>query len=105
MTTDQAIRNSIKAGAPGLSDLIVDAIVRSAMLKIHHDAGVALSEENDRLIDEKKDAIWRLHSRIDARLNNHLCEMKEGYDDSIVGFNEAWDIMRAVFADAEGVQP
>lgn len=29
-----------------------------------------------------------------TRLNNRLCEMKEGYDDSIVGFNEAWDIVR-----------
>jgi hypothetical protein len=30
--------------------------------------------------------------------------MKPGYDDSIVGFNEAWDIMREAFADL-GVMP
>jgi hypothetical protein len=41
--------------------------------------------------------VERLKDRIDTRLNNCLCEMKEGYDDSIVGFNEAWDIVRAVF--------
>lgn len=28
---------------------------------------------------------------ISNRLNNILCEMKPGYDDSITGFNEAWD--------------
>lgn len=39
--------------------------------------------------------------RLDTRLNNHLCEMKEGYDDSIVGFNEAWDVMRKTFQDAD----
>ncbi len=42
-------------------------------------------------------ALSRLKSTIDLRLNNYLCEMKEGYDDSIVGFNEAWDIVRAAF--------
>lgn len=41
----------------------------------------------------------RLKDRIDARLNNVLCEMKEGCDDSIVGFNAAWDIVRATFAE------
>lgn len=43
----------------------------------------------------------RIKERLDLRLNNCLCEMKEGYDDSIVGFNEAWNIMRQAFADAE----
>ena len=36
----------------------------------------------------------RLKDKIDQRMNNHLIEMKEGYDDSITGFNEAWDIVR-----------
>ena len=36
--------------------------------------------------------------RIDARLDHHLCEMQEGYDDSVAGFNEAWDVVRAIFA-------
>jgi hypothetical protein len=40
-----------------------------------------------------------LKSRIDYLLNEHLCEMKPDYDDSIAGFNEAWDIIRAVLAD------
>jgi hypothetical protein len=46
------------------------------------------------------DHLRTLKDRIDTRLNNHLCEMKEGYDDSITGFNEAWDIVRAAFAEA-----
>lgn len=37
--------------------------------------------------------------RIDDRLNNYLCEMKPGYDDSIVGFNEAWEVVRKVFEE------
>lgn len=40
-----------------------------------------------------------LKVRLDTRLNNVLCEMKPDYDDSIVGFNEAWDIMRKTFND------
>lgn len=43
--------------------------------------------------------IARLKDRIDSNLNDYLCEMKEGHDDSIVGFNEAWDIVRKAFAE------
>lgn len=53
MTTDEVIRRAIKSGGPGLSDLIVGAIVRNAMMKIRHHAGVELSEENDRLMEER----------------------------------------------------
>jgi hypothetical protein len=41
----------------------------------------------------------RIFDRVSASLNDALCEMKPGYDDSIVGFNEAWDVMRAIFKD------
>lgn len=36
---------------------------------------------------------------LNDRLNNHLVEMKEGYDDSITGFNEAWDVVGKFFDD------
>src|SRR6185312_6128189 len=49
--------------------------------------------------DMPGDRLHRLKQRLDARLNNHLCDMRGGYDDSIVGFNEAWDIVRAIFAE------
>jgi hypothetical protein len=49
-----------------------------------------------QLSDAQKE-LQRIKDRIDTRLNNALCEMKEGYDDSIVGFNEAWDIVRKCF--------
>jgi len=45
------------------------------------------------------DVIAKIKDRIDCRLNNYLCEMKPDYDDSITGFNEAWDIVRAVFKE------
>jgi hypothetical protein len=38
-----------------------------------------------------------LRERVDSRLNDYLCEMQPGYDDSITGFNEAWDIVRECF--------
>ena len=41
--------------------------------------------------------LTRIKDQIDTRLNDCLCEMKPGYDDSVVGFNEAWDIVRKVF--------
>jgi len=40
-----------------------------------------------------------LKQRMDYRLNDYLSEMKPDYDDSITGFNEAWDIVREIFAE------
>jgi len=40
-----------------------------------------------------------IKSHLDGRLNDHLCEMKEGWHDSVVGFNEAWDIVRQYFKE------
>lgn len=53
----------------------------------------------------------RIKDGLDFRLNERLCEMKPNWDDSITGFNDAWDIVRAYFAappslpDTEGTQP
>lgn len=41
----------------------------------------------------------RIKARTDIRLNDYLCEMKPEYDDSITGFNEAWDIVRAILKE------
>jgi len=38
-----------------------------------------------------------LKVELSDRLNNYLVEMKPGYDDSITGFNEAWDVMGKFF--------
>lgn len=38
-----------------------------------------------------------IRDALSLRLNNYLVDMKEGYDDSIVGFNEAWDIVSKYF--------
>jgi hypothetical protein len=48
---------------------------------------------------EWQQEIAALKLRIDTRLNDCLCEMKPNYDDSVTGFNEAWDVVRKVFAD------
>jgi len=39
--------------------------------------------------------------RIAIRLNDFLTEMKPDHDDSITGFNQAWDIVRNVFKELE----
>lgn len=36
---------------------------------------------------------------VGASMNLQLCEMKEGSADSIVGFNQAWDVVRDVLAE------
>lgn len=41
----------------------------------------------------------QLKRRIDTRLNDYLVEMRPNYDDSMYGFNEAWDIVRKTFAE------
>lgn len=46
-----------------------------------------------------KKELEALKSSLDTRLNDILCEMKPDYDDSIVGFNEAWDAMRKFFKE------
>lgn len=40
--------------------------------------------------------VARAKYRIDFRLNEALCEMKPNYDDSMHGFNEAWDIVTKI---------
>ena len=54
------------------------------------------------LSSARADAVRVVKDRIDLRMNNHLIEMREGYDDSITGFNEAWDVVRSVLADLGG---
>lgn len=41
----------------------------------------------------------RIKNRIDSRLNDYLCDMRPNYDDSMTGFNEAWDIIREIMKD------
>ncbi len=38
--------------------------------------------------------VQRLKASIDTRINDLLCETKPGYDDSVVGINYAWDVVR-----------
>jgi hypothetical protein len=54
---------------------------------------------------ETKLVLEKMKRRIDARLNDYLCEMKPDYDDSITGFNEAWDIVRKAFDEPIVLSP
>jgi hypothetical protein len=46
--------------------------------------------------------LLRLKDRIDTICNNVLCDMKPGWDDSIEGFNKAWDVVRDIFQEEIG---
>lgn len=45
----------------------------------------------------------KMRNSISTRLNDVLCEMRPDYDDSITGFNEAWDVVRKAF-DAAAIR-
>lgn len=47
--------------------------------------------------------IEALRNALSIRLNDYLVELKPGYDDSITGFNEAWDVVRKFFDDKVAV--
>ena len=46
--------------------------------------------------------LLRVKNRLDTIFNNVLVDMKPGYDDSIEGFNKAWDIARDIFQEEIG---
>jgi hypothetical protein len=46
-----------------------------------------------------KTELERLKNRVDNIMNNVLCDMKPGWDDSIEGFNKAWDLVRDIFKE------
>ena len=73
----------------GLCERAADALDRLARPM---DADTALSSREARPID-----VQRIKDAIDTRINDLLCETKPGYDDSIVGINDAWGIVRKVF--------
>ena len=50
-------------------------------------------------IEALEAALTKLKDKINYRLNNYLCDMKPNYDDSITGFNEAWDVVRAILKE------
>lgn len=51
---------------------------------------------------EKTAELLRLKNRVDTILNNVLCDIRPGWDDSIEGFNKAWDIVRDIFQEEIG---
>ena len=43
--------------------------------------------------------LLRIQDRLSTAFNNVLCEMTPGYDDSVTGFNEAWDVARRILRE------
>ena len=62
----------------------------------------AFEDGYTRVVAGAPTELERLRGVISGRLEAHLVEMREGYDDSITGFNEAWDIVRKVFEGWKG---
>lgn len=46
--------------------------------------------------------LLRIKNRFDTIFNNVLCDMKPGWDDSVEGFNKAWNIARDIFQEEIG---
>ncbi len=46
--------------------------------------------------------LLRIKNRVDTICNNVLCDMQPGWDDSIEGFNKAWDVVRDIFQEEIG---
>jgi hypothetical protein len=67
--------------------------------------GVSVAEAKEARDAIESAAIERIKNGIDYRLNEYLCEMEPDYDDSITGFNEAWDIVRKYFRALKPTAP
>ena len=57
------------------------------------------------LIEYGNARLEQFKSRLDMGLNDHLVEMKDGFDDSITGFNEAWGVMSKLFRALKETSP
>lgn len=82
--------------------MILDILnkAREARNKLYKIETAALALTKAALSHAPTEAMAQLKSRLDYRLNDALCEMEPEHDDSIHGFNEAWDIMRGLFNEA-----
>lgn len=90
-----------------LADLYLAALAENAELTqkladndlaFEHAQEVILAHEQENA--ELKRKLESVEFSIYYRLNEYLCDMKPEQDDSIVGFNDAWDVVRKVFAKA-----
>ena len=59
----------------------------------------AFEDGYTRVVPGEPTEMKRLADRITIRLGNRLLEMEAGYDDSVTGFNEAWDIVRKAMTE------
>jgi hypothetical protein len=93
-------RKRLNVAGEFLCGLTTDPKAREAYIAVLYvQSSLALEAKEMKLAAEEAIQLTHLKEMIDARLNDHLCEMKPDYDDSIAGFNEAWDIVRKVFDD------
>lgn len=59
----------------------------------------AIAAWNTRVDLQRQALVESIERRLWLRMNDHLLGMEPDFDDSIVGFNQAQDIMRELFAD------
>lgn len=68
-------------------------------------ASYSSASTSEDAMTDRAEIVRRLKEQLEHHLNTHLCEMKPDYDDSITGFNEAWDIMRKLFDEIARREP
>lgn len=84
---------------------ITDVVARTLFEGNRPADGPLVDASWDKMSELRKEFPWRCEARhllpvlremLGNALNAHLIEMKPDMDDSITGFNEAWDVMREV---------
>jgi hypothetical protein len=86
------------SGAGEMNDLMER--LRSEAVNWSASCGDLFNEAADRIealeaaLRGRTKVLIQLKASIDTRVNDLLCETKPNYDDSIVGINDAWDVVR-----------
>jgi hypothetical protein len=78
-----------RAALPPLKDAITSAMTRPEPRNPR-----ARIEALEAALRGRTKVLIQLKASIDTRINDLLCETKPNYDDSIVGINDAWDVVR-----------
>lgn len=93
------VRQSPRKMEPKPTIAELEAILNSECtdeISVQPDGSICVTSTSTTVGAVADKVIAALRDTISTNLNAHLIEMKPDMDDSIIGFNEAWDIVRKV---------
>lgn len=97
MTPSELLKRANEALADGSLARCLDIEPQYAARLV--DAVAIVARTQEAKVAERtyaEDALRGVKAAIDTAINDLLCETKPSYDDSIVGINDAWDVVRRV---------